>query len=81
MAPLAIRSQSEHVALGDQLPAVLDSDESPSAAVAAELFLKLADNSALWQERLTGFLDAHRPLLALTHLPSAGLAAVLATQR
>ena len=73
----ATHNEAGQAALGDQLPAVLDSDESPAAAaVAAELFGDLAQHSAQWQERLDSFLAIHRPLLSISQLPSAGLAAV-----
>ena len=75
---LAIRSDSGESSLGDQLPAVLDNDESPSAAaVAAELFHEIGHESELWNERFETFMAAHKPLLAISQLPSAGLAAVV----
>ena len=75
---LAIRS-GESPAIGDHFPAVLDADDSPSAAaIAAQLFQELAATDEHWPQRADEFLVAHRPLLALTQLPAAGLAAAMA---
>lgn len=68
----------EYALPGNQLPAVLDSAQSPSAAaVACRLWDGLAENDALWAERAQRFRADHRPLLALSPFPTCSLAASL----
>ncbi|TVR42741.1 MAG: thioredoxin domain-containing protein [Planctomycetota bacterium] len=63
---------------GDQLPAIADQEHSPgAAAIAARLFLGLGQHDPQWLQRGEDFLKLHRPLLALSPLPTAALAASL----